>query len=246
MDPSLPCQFMFDIRPVTSLLNMPTKESVNGRGKRKAAEVIDIDDDDEKTSEESGKVEEMSAASKEKLQERAERALRNVLKPLYEVIEEKIDITSSSKRNINVEEAPLNEDDVFEELDNLTKQFANIKLPDDFLQDLVEEFYPSLAELSEPPAKTDKPKKPVRKEKARPSITQAPSSFNPSSSSVEIRFYCPLSCNFFTTKQGMEKGDAAKHLQRVHKVTGQIMEKAKSGTYRFRKVKQETRVETLD
>ena len=225
---------------------MPTKESVNGRGKRKAAEVIDIDDDDEKTSEESGKVEEMSAASKEKLQERAERALRNVLKPLYEVIEEKIDITSSSKRNINVEEAPLNEDDVFVELDNLTKQFANIKLPDDFLQDLVEEFYPSLAELSEPPAKTDKPKKPVRKEKARPSITQAPSSFNPSSSSVEIRFYCPLSCNFFTTKQGMEKGDAAKHLQRVHKVTGQIMEKAKSGTYRFRKVKQETRVETLD
>ena len=246
MDPSLLCQFMFDIRPVTSLLNMPTKESLNGRWKRKVAEIIDIDDDDEKTSEESGKVEEMSAASKEKLQERAERALRNVLKPLYEVIEEKIDITSSSKRNINVEEAPLNEDDVFVELDNLTKQFANIKLPDDFLQDLVEEFYPSLAELSEPPAKTDKPKKPVKKEKARPSTTQAPTSSNPSSSSVEIRFYCPLSCNFFTTKQGMEKGDAAKHLQRVHKVTGQIMEKAKSGTYRFRKVKQETRVETLD
>ena len=209
---------MFDIRPVTSALNMPTKESVNGRGKRKAAEIIDIDDDDDKTSEESGKVEEMSAASKEKLQKRAERALRNVLKPLYEVIEEKIDITSSAKRNINVEEAPLNEDDVFEELDNLTKQFANIKLPDDFLQDLVEEFYPSLAELSEPPAKTDKPKKPEKKEKARPSTTQAPTSINPSSSSVEIRFYCPLSCNFFTTKQGMEKGDAAKHLQRVHKV----------------------------
>ena len=240
---------MFDIRPVTSSLNMPAKESVNGRGKRKAAEIIDIDDEDEKTSEESGKVgfvEEMSAASKEKLQERAERALRNVLKPLYEVIDEKIDITSSAKRNFNVEEAPLNEDDVFEELDNLTKQFANIKLPDDFLQDLVEEFYPSLLALSEPPAKTDKPKKPVKKEKARPSITQTLPPLNPSSSSVEIRFYCPLSCDFFTTKQGMEKGDAAKHLQRVHKVTGQIMEKAKSGTYRFRKVKQETRVETLD
>ena len=52
-----------------------------------------------------------------------------------------------------------------------------------------------------------------------------------------------LSCgHFYTTKAGMEEGAAAKHLQTEHKVTGAEMRTAPSGTYKFRRVKQENKI----
>ena len=40
----------------------------------------------------------------------------------------------------------------------------------------------------------------------------------------------------------MEEGAAAKHLQTEHKVTGAEMRTAPSGTYKFRRVKQENKI----
>ena len=40
----------------------------------------------------------------------------------------------------------------------------------------------------------------------------------------------------------MKEGAAAKHLKEEHKVTGAMMKKSSSGTYKFRKQKQEQKV----
>ena len=53
-------------------------------------------------------------------------------------------------------------------------------------------------------------------------------------------FFCPLlPCWFKTTKEGMKEGPAAIHLKEEHKVSGAMMKASSSGTYKFRKVKQE-------
>jgi len=57
---------------------------------------------------------------------------------------------------------------------------------------------------------------------------------------LQTNFLCPVKpCNFSTNKHGMKDGIAAKHLSKVHLVTGAVMKKAAPGTYKFRKVKGE-------
>ena len=55
-------------------------------------------------------------------------------------------------------------------------------------------------------------------------------------------YLCPVeNCSFFTTKQGMQEGTAANHLNKTHKITGANMKAAAPGTYKFTKVKGEPR-----
>jgi len=55
-------------------------------------------------------------------------------------------------------------------------------------------------------------------------------------------FLCPIeNCSFSTTKQGMIDGAAANHLSKTHKVTGKDMKNAAPGTYKFKKVKSESK-----
>ena len=57
-------------------------------------------------------------------------------------------------------------------------------------------------------------------------------------------YYCPSDfspCRFRTTKAGMKEGAAAIHLKRDHQVTGAMMKNSPSGTYKFRKVRQENK-----
>jgi len=62
------------------------------------------------------------------------------------------------------------------------------------------------------------------------------------SSSGQTYFLCPIeNCSFSTTKQGMIDGAAANHLSKIHRVTGKDMKNAAPGTYKFKKVKSESR-----
>jgi len=84
---------------------------------------------------------------------------------------------------------------------------------------------------------------PVRSDKSDISTASSVSSTSSSSGhpeSLQTNFLCPVKpCNFSTTKHGMKEGIAAKHLSKVHLVTGAVMKKAAPGTYKFRKVKGE-------
>jgi len=56
----------------------------------------------------------------------------------------------------------------------------------------------------------------------------------------ETFFICPLeTCSFYTSKQGMKGGKAAKHLNEVHKVSGEDMKTAGPGAFKFKKVRGE-------
>jgi len=56
----------------------------------------------------------------------------------------------------------------------------------------------------------------------------------------ETFFICPLeTCSFYTSKQGMKGGKAAKHLNEVHKVSGEDMKAAGPGAFKFKKVRGE-------
>lgn len=240
-------------------------ESSKGGEKRKVVEVIDIEDDDDKDSyqEEEEDINEdvngitevgdITAAVKERLEERVDAAMVNILKPLYDIIEE--DVTPTARRRINVDKSPVDEDELMKELENLSKIFENIRAPESVLIDLLGDSTPSLA------AKTARPSKGgagsgVRKsscvsptkERERESLPppSSPSrSVSSTGSSRTTLFFCPLTktgCHFYTTKAGMEEGAAAKHLQNEHKVTGAEMRTAPSGTYKFRRVKQENKI----
>ena len=54
-------------------------------------------------------------------------------------------------------------------------------------------------------------------------------------------YCCPLeSCTFATDKEGMKGGVAAEHLKLDHSISGDMIKKAEKGSYKFKKVKEET------
>ena len=58
----------------------------------------------------------------------------------------------------------------------------------------------------------------------------------------ETRFCCPLKdCTFTTDRAGLQGGEAASHISKIHKVTAEIMKNAPKGYHKFKKVKVEAR-----
>ena len=50
-------------------------------------------------------------------------------------------------------------------------------------------------------------------------------------------YFCPLTaCRFKTTKEGIKKGEAVRHLNDEHRITGAIMNNSPPGTYKFSKL----------
>jgi len=104
------------------------------------------------------------------------------------------------------------------------------------------------------PLETQKPKHPLKPNQTNSSLpgNLAPIKSDQSdrstassigkSSSGQTYFLCPIeNCSFSTTKQGMIDGAAANHLSKIHRVTGKDMKNAAPGTYKFKKVKSESR-----
>ena len=50
-------------------------------------------------------------------------------------------------------------------------------------------------------------------------------------------YFCPLTaCRFKTTKEGIKKGEAVRHLNDEHRITGALMKNSPPGTYKFSKL----------
>ena len=227
----------------------------NGEKRKAEEEVIDIDvDDDEEDSamisedeEEALGEREIPEDVKEMVAEKVSSAMRNLLAPLYDILDEHSEEDSAPPALPLTDDLPEDKE-LLEEFNKISRAFDNLKFPEEVIRDLVGDKFSTLMERPELPVKKTAGKKVGRerlttgKASGRPTPPR-PSTPNSVSSNTTTLFFCPLPpCRFNTTKEGMKEGAAAKHLKEEHKVTGAMMKKSSSGTYKFRKQKQEQKV----
>ena len=228
------------------------KQEEKIKNEKRKVEVIDIDDDEEEEEEKliEDEVEDNEDIRRE-LQEAYSIAMEKILRPFYDIIEEKVDVSLASRQTGDVDEADEDEE-VLKGLDDLPAVLGNIQFSDENLRDILGENSHSRTEAAPPAARDSaKPPKLVRpSERRRAPETGAPSgaptppspstSTSSSGSVSSYVFLCPLDdCKFFTTKDGMTNTTAANHLKAVHQVTGKMMQNAPKDKYKFRKVKRE-------
>ena len=96
------------------------EEKIKG-GKRKVAEVIDVDDDAEEEEEKMIEEEvEDNEDMREKLQEAFSKAMENILRPFYDIIEGKVDVSLAARQTGEVDEADVDEEVLLKGLDDLS------------------------------------------------------------------------------------------------------------------------------
>ena len=222
----------------------------NGEKRKAEEEVIDIDvDDDEEDSAMISEEEEEALGGreipedvKEMVAEKVSSAMRNILAPLYDILDE------HSKEDSSLTDDLPEDEELLQEFNKISRAFDNLKFPEEVIRDLVGDKFSSLMERPELPVK----KTPVKRlggergtpeEASRRAAPPRPASPDSVGSSTTTLFFCPLSpCRFKTNKEGMAGGVAARHLKEEHKVTGAMMRKSSSGYYKFKKLKQEQKV----
>ena len=227
----------------------------NGEKRKAEEEVIDIDDDDDEgdsatiseDEEESLGAREIPEDVKKMVAEKVSSAMRNLLAPLYDILDEHSEEDSAPPALPLTDDLPEDEE-LLEEFTKISRAFDGLKFPEEVIRDLVGDKFSSLMERPELPVK----KTPVKRlggergtpeEASRRAAPPRPASPDSVGSSTTTLFFCPLSpCRFKTNKEGMAGGVAARHLKEEHKVTGAMMRKSSSGYYKFKKLKQEQKV----
>ena len=233
----------------------------NGEKRKAEEEVIDIDDDDDdeedsvaisEDDEESLGAREIPEDVKKMVAEKVSSAMRNLLAPLYDILDEHSEEDSAPPALPPTVDLPEDEE-LLEEFHKISRAFDGLKFPEEVIRDLLGDKFSALIERPELPLKktagTKISEKTVGRERRTPVKTSGraapacPATPNSVNSSTTINFFCPLSpCRFKTNKEGMKEGLAARHLKEEHKVTGAMMKNSSSGTYTFKKLKQEQKV----
>ena len=232
------------------------KIKTNGEKRKAEEEVINIDDDDDEEDtamisqdeEETLRERDIPAEVKKMVEEKVSSVMRNLLAPLYDILAEYSEEDTAPPTSPFTSDLPEDEE-LLEEFNKISRAFDDLKFPEEVIRDLVGDQFSTLIERPELPVKNTGVSLPASRTPEKASVRQqplppaTPSSSSSSSCSNTTLFFCPLSpCRFKTTKEGMKEGAAAKHLKEVHKVTGAMMKKEPSGTYKFRKVKQEQKI----